>query len=136
MRIRLRTGICGAIADYSARIEMSSSTDNQKAMALCSHGWIRFLAADFNGSIVDERQAVSLKPGRWTGHANLAIALLAIGEWEEALLAYDAALALANINNQDEVAQDLRELTRKHGHFPRIDEALDRIEARKKFLSR
>jgi tetratricopeptide (TPR) repeat protein len=124
-----------AIADYSAVIEMKHPPAMQKAMALCGRGWLRFLEGHYDEAIDDNRQAVPLNPERWVAHANLAIALLANGKLDEALASYDAAVALADIENLDEMTRDLHNLTLKRGQLPGISDVLARIEARKRSLS-
>jgi Flp pilus assembly protein TadD len=123
-----------SITDLSAVIEMSGLTAQQKAAAFGGRGWAYFLSGDYGRAIEDERRAVELNPGEWTAHANLAVALLAKGETDDALLAYDEALALSTVGHADEMLRDLRKLTGTKGAIPGSDAAIARIEARKESL--
>jgi hypothetical protein len=61
--------------------------------------------------------------------------LLALGRTEEALANYDSALVLANMNQLEEMAIDLRKLIETHGDISGTQDALARVTARLQFLS-
>jgi tetratricopeptide (TPR) repeat protein len=124
------------IADYTAVIRMNNAPTSQKAMALCSRGWSYYLAGRHNEAIEDGRQAIALNPGLWTAHANLAIALLVLGNTSDALEAYDAALRLADAKLPlDEMEKDIRTAVQTYGQLIGADEVLARVAARRQFLS-
>jgi tetratricopeptide (TPR) repeat protein len=123
-----------SIADLSAVIATNELGAQQKAAAFGGRGWAYFLSGDYDRAIEDERRAVELKPREWPAQANLAIALLAKGETDDALLAYDDALALSTVGHADEMLRDLRKLTGTKGAVPGSDAAIARIEARKEIL--
>ena len=106
----------------------------QKAQALVNRGWQYFVEGRIREAIEDEQHAVSLDPKDWTAHANLAVALLADGQTNAALAAYDAALALANAENLAEMTSDLEMATQKYGPLAGADEVLVRIKARRESL--
>jgi tetratricopeptide (TPR) repeat protein len=123
-----------SIADLSAVIATNELGMQQKALAFGGRGWAYFLSGDYDRAIEDERRAVELNPGEWAAHANLAVALLAKGETNDALVAYDEALALSTAGHADEMLRDLRKLTGTKGAVPGSDAAIARIESRKESL--
>jgi tetratricopeptide (TPR) repeat protein len=123
-----------SIADLSAVIATSELDTQQQAAAFCGRGWAYFLSGDYDRAIEDERRAVELNPGEWAAQANLAVALLAKGETNDALVAYDRALALSTAGHADDMLRDLRKLTGTKGAVPGSDAAIARIETRKESL--
>jgi tetratricopeptide (TPR) repeat protein len=123
-----------SISDFNAVIEMGGLAAQQKAAAFGGRGWAYYLSGDYDRAIDDERRAAELNPNEWAAHANLAIALLAKGETNDALAAYDKALSLSAAGHADEMLRDLRKLTGTKGAVPGSDAAIARIEARKESL--
>ena len=123
-----------AIADYTAVLQMPDAPAEQKAQALVDRGWMHFVAGRNREAIEDERQAVSLDPKNCTARGKLAIALLVDGQTGEAMAACDEALAIANAENLADMASDIQKAVEKHGPLDGADEALRRIEARRKSL--
>jgi tetratricopeptide (TPR) repeat protein len=123
-----------AIADYTAIIEMPDAPPEQKALALSNRGWHHFVEGRYREAIEDDTQAVSLNPKSCIAQGNLAIALLVDGQADAALAAYDAALALASIENLDDMASLLERVIQTHGSLTGADQARARIEARRKSL--
>jgi tetratricopeptide (TPR) repeat protein len=123
-----------AISDYTSVVQMAECPAKQRAIALGGRGWMHFISGRFEEAIGDERQSISLSPDNWAAHANLAIALLALGKTEESFAAYEAAFALADSKNLDEMATDLREANERHGQLLGSEEAAARIEARRQSL--
>jgi len=122
------------IADYTAVVMMPDAPTEQKSWALVNRGWQYFLEDRYREAIEDHSRAVSLNPKSCTAQGNLAIALLVDGQADAALAAYDAALALASIEDLDDMASDLETAIQKHGALAGADEARSRIEARRKSL--
>jgi tetratricopeptide (TPR) repeat protein len=123
-----------AIADYTAIIEMPDAPPEQKALALSNRGWHHFVEGRYREAIEDDTQAVSLNPKSCIAQGNLAIALLVDGQADAALAAYDAALALASIENLDDMASLLERVIQMRGALAGADEVRARIAARRKSL--
>ncbi len=123
-----------AIGDYTTVIEMQGTNAKERAAALCSRGWLRFLAGRKNEAIEDEQQAISLNPEDWTPHANLAIALLVSGRTSDALAAYEVALGLSGAEGVDEMEKDIRLAIETYCPVSGADEAMTRLESRRKLL--
>jgi len=94
-------------------------------------GWRHFVEERYPEAIADEREAVSLDPSYCTARGNLAIALLLHGQRDEALAAYDAALAMASTENVADMAKDLTKALEKHGPIDGAEDAMARIESRR-----
>jgi tetratricopeptide (TPR) repeat protein len=125
-----------AIDDSTAVIQMPDASAEQKTEALVARGWCYFLAGQIPEAIKDEEHAVSLDAANWLAHANLAVALLADGQTDAALMAYDGALALAAAEDLGEITADLGIVLEKYGPIPAADQVRDRIETRRKSLER
>src|SRR5260370_36171818 len=113
---------------------MANCPAKHKAMALGLRGWMHFSAGRLEEAVENERESILLNSANWAVHANLAIALLALGKTEESFAAYEAAFALADSMKLDEMAADLREANERHGHLVGSEEATARIEARRQSL--
>jgi tetratricopeptide (TPR) repeat protein len=124
-----------AIADYTAVIEMPDAPTEQKVQALSNRGWAYFSAERYREAIDDEQRAVKLDPKNCTARGNLAIALLVDDQTIDALAAYDSALAIADVKDVEAMATDLNDAVRKQGTLPGAEEALARLEKRRKQLS-
>ena len=124
-----------AIADFTTVIDMPDVPPNQKAQALYNRGWWHFVAGRYQEAINDERQALPLNPDDFRAHGNLAIALLVLGETSDSLTTYDAALALADVSDLDEMTKDLHEAIEKHGQLHGAEEVMGRLEARRQALT-
>jgi tetratricopeptide (TPR) repeat protein len=120
-----------AITDYTAVLQMPDAPSEQKAQALVSRGWQYLVEGRICEAIEDQQHAMSLDPKNCIAHANLALALLADGQTTAASAAYDAALALANIEHLAEMTADLEMATQKYGPLAGADEVLARIKARR-----
>ena len=120
----------GEIADYTAVIEMPDAPAEQKAHALGNRSWDNFVAGRIKEAIADARLAVSLDPKKVNARGNLAISLLADGQKDDALAAYDAAIELADTDGLADLEKDLREAIARHGALPGADEVRTRIESR------
>ena len=123
-----------AIADYTAILEMPDVPPEQKALALVHRGSQYFVEGRYREAIEDQTQAVSLNRKSCIAQGNLAIALLVDGQADAALAAYDAALALASIENLDDMVSELERAIQTHGSLTGADEARARIAARRKSL--
>ena len=113
---------------------MADAPAEQKAEALCNRGWVHYAAARVCGGNRGRTTSDRDLPKGLGCSRNLAATLLVVGRWEDALAAYDAALELASLENVDEMAKDVNDAVAKHGSLAGADEALARIESRRKAL--
>ena len=119
------------IADYTAVVDMPDAPTQQKADAHSGRGWEYFVAGRSTDAIADHRQAISFDQELCTDRSSLAIALLVDGQTEEALVTYDTVLAMANLEDLADMANDLNEAVQKHGPITGADDILARIESRR-----
>jgi len=120
-----------AIADYTAVLELPDAPAGQKAQALGNRGWEHFVAGRYADAIADHREAISFDQELCTDRSNLAIALLVDGQTEEAVVTYDTALVMANLEDLADMANDLNEAVQKRGPIAGADDILARIESRR-----
>ncbi|SIO33113.1 Tetratricopeptide (TPR) repeat [Singulisphaera sp. GP187] len=125
-----------AINDYSTVIQITDVLPELKVTTLVNRSWAHYSAGRHREAIEDGRQAVSLNPSDWTAHNNLAISLLVFGQTAEALQSYEAAIALADSAQLDEITADLRAAIDKNGPLTGAEDIIDRIEARRQVLMR